>query len=164
VLEIGYASFRFILIPRVQDRPERLKSFEDNGHEEASNNPNGAVLFFKFNYYLESKVVFGSSPPSSLHRPLSSFTSSPQAVMGGTKPMGRSKNSLPVASGGIVRIQNTTLLIIAVIFSVCFILALSCAFLGDDEDEPYFKSILDEVAQTNPGVSVLNHQIRKLVP
>ncbi|KAF8840608.1 hypothetical protein BDN67DRAFT_630895 [Paxillus ammoniavirescens] len=79
--------------------------------------------------------------------------------MGGTKPIGRSKNNLPVASGGIVRIQNTTLLIIAIIFSVCFILALSCAFLGDDEDEPYFKSILNEVAQTNPGLVLLGENV-----
>ncbi|KIK82205.1 hypothetical protein PAXRUDRAFT_154301 [Paxillus rubicundulus Ve08.2h10] len=79
--------------------------------------------------------------------------------MGGTKPIGRSKNSLPAANGGVVRIQNTTLLIIAIIFSVCFILALSCAFLGDDEDEPYFKSILNEVAQTNPGLVLLGENV-----
>ncbi|KAF9220533.1 hypothetical protein BS17DRAFT_787183 [Gyrodon lividus] len=79
--------------------------------------------------------------------------------MGGTKPIGRSKNSAPLVTGGIVRIQNITLLVIAMILSLLFILALSCAFLGDDADESYFKSILDEVAQTNPGIVLLGENV-----
>jgi hypothetical protein len=33
---------------------------------------------------------------------------------------------------------------------------LSCAFLGADEDEPYFKSMLNDVARDDPGVSIFS--------
>lgn len=75
--------------------------------------------------------------------------------MGGTTPI--DKRARPgvgsFSMGGIVRMTGCTLLSLSLIFSVCFILAVSCAFWGDDEDEPYFKSILNEVASANPGVS-----------
>ncbi|KAF9233293.1 hypothetical protein BU15DRAFT_54088 [Melanogaster broomeanus] len=79
--------------------------------------------------------------------------------MGGTKPIARSKNSVPLVTGGMVRIQNITLLAIAVLFSLFFILALSCAFLGADADEPYFKSILNDVAQNSPGIVLLGENV-----
>ncbi|KAH7924952.1 hypothetical protein BV22DRAFT_1195521 [Leucogyrophana mollusca] len=80
--------------------------------------------------------------------------------MGGTNPIGRSRpKDNPGSFGGVVRLQNTTLLAIAIIFSLFFILALSCAFLGDDEDEPYFKSILNEVALHDPGIVLLGENV-----
>ncbi|KIJ61102.1 hypothetical protein HYDPIDRAFT_42883 [Hydnomerulius pinastri MD-312] len=81
--------------------------------------------------------------------------------MGGTKPIDRprGKDDVPRATGGIVQIHNFTLLAIAIIFSLFFILALSCAFFGDDEDEPYFKSVLNEVAQTSPGIVLLGENV-----
>lgn len=36
---------------------------------------------------------------------------------------------------------------------------MSCAFWGDNEDEPYFKSILNEVALTNPGIVLLGENV-----
>ncbi|KAH7915858.1 hypothetical protein BJ138DRAFT_880946 [Hygrophoropsis aurantiaca] len=82
--------------------------------------------------------------------------------MGGTNPISharsRPKNTQGVF-GGIIPLQNTTLLAIAIIFSLFFILSLSCAFLGDDEDEPYFKSILNNVALNDPGIVLLGENV-----
>lgn len=55
--------------------------------------------------------------------------------------------------------SGCTLLCVSLIFSLCFILAVSCAFLGDNEDEPYFKSILNEIALTNPGIVLLGENV-----
>ena len=68
--------------------------------------------------------------------------------MGGTTPI--DKWARPgvgsfSSMGGIVRMTGCTLLSLALIFSVCFILAVLCTFLGDNEDKSYFKSILNEV-------------------
>lgn len=73
--------------------------------------------------------------------------------------MGRSRhkgNAIPLhtGNGGIIPVQNVTVLVFAIIFSLLFILAVSCAFLGDDQDEPYFKSILNDIAAHDPGVGL----------
>jgi len=80
--------------------------------------------------------------------------------MGGTSPVDRSRLKEPViplhiGSGGIIPLPNVTVFIFAIIFSLLFILALSCAFLGGDEDEPFFKSMLNELELNNPGVGLL---------
>lgn len=78
--------------------------------------------------------------------------------MGGTSPIGRSRGDavhLHTGTGGVVPLQNVTILIFALIFSLLFILALSCSFLGgDEEDDPLFKSMLNDIATNDPGVSV----------
>jgi hypothetical protein len=73
--------------------------------------------------------------------------------------MGRSRHKRPtiplhLGNGGIIPVQSVTVFILAIIFSLLFILAVSCAFLGDDEDEPYFKSILNDIAAHDPGVGL----------
>jgi hypothetical protein len=76
--------------------------------------------------------------------------------MGGTSPIGRSRSDavqLHTSTGGIVPLQNVTILIFTLIFSLLFILALSCSFIGgDEEDEPLFKSMLNDIATNDPGV------------
>ncbi|KAH7885041.1 hypothetical protein F5I97DRAFT_1810227 [Phlebopus sp. FC_14] len=79
--------------------------------------------------------------------------------MGGTNPIRRGPTPNRVATGGIIRMSNITLLIFAFIFSLLFIVALSCSFFGADEDEPYFKSILNEVAQSSPGIVLLGENV-----
>ena len=49
----------------------------------------------------------------------------------------------------------TTLLALGISLSLFFIMAISFAFLGEEGDEPYFKSVLTDVAQNSPGVSLL---------
>lgn len=62
--------------------------------------------------------------------------------------------------GGIVPLQNVTILIFTLIFSLLFILALSCSFLGGDvEDGPIFKSMLNDIATDDPGVVLLGENI-----
>jgi len=78
--------------------------------------------------------------------------------MGGTTSIDKRARPSGVVSfsmGGIIRMSGCTLPSVSLIFSLCFILAVSCAFWGDNEDEPYFKSILNEVALTNSGVRTM---------
>lgn len=53
-----------------------------------------------------------------------------------------------------IPLRGSTIVILAVISSIFFIMAISMAFLGADEDEPFFQRTLDTVATTNPGVRV----------
>lgn len=62
--------------------------------------------------------------------------------------------------GGIIPLQNVTILIFALILSLLFILALSCSLLGGDvEDEPLFRSMLNDIATNDPGVVLLGENI-----
>ncbi|KAL4075139.1 hypothetical protein V8B97DRAFT_1543791 [Scleroderma yunnanense] len=81
--------------------------------------------------------------------------------MGGTTPISKRPHAStrPLSTGGIIRMTGCTLLSVSLIFSICFILALLCAFGGDDEDEPYFRSILNEVASTSPGIVLLGENV-----
>ncbi|KAG1766111.1 hypothetical protein EV702DRAFT_1204274 [Suillus placidus] len=84
--------------------------------------------------------------------------------MGGTSPIGRRSRGdavqLHTGSGGIVPLQNVTIFIFALIFSLLFILALSCSFLGgNEEDDLLFKSMLNDIATNNPGVALLGENV-----
>ncbi|KAG2126536.1 hypothetical protein DEU56DRAFT_822353 [Suillus clintonianus] len=82
--------------------------------------------------------------------------------MGGTSPIGRSRGDavhLHTGTGGIVPLQNVTVLIFAIIFSLLFIIAVSFSFLGEDEDEPPFKSMLNDIAKNDPGVVLLGENV-----
>jgi len=81
--------------------------------------------------------------------------------MGSTNPISRSRprDIRLVSYGGVFRLQNSTLLLLAIIFSLFFITALSCSFFGDDGEEPFFKNILNEVAQTDPGIVMLGENV-----
>jgi hypothetical protein len=79
--------------------------------------------------------------------------------MGGTSPIIRSRGNAVLlhtrGTGGIIPLQNVTILCFALIFSLLFIIALSCAFLGADaEDVPPFKTMLDDIATNDPGVGI----------
>ncbi|KAG0697630.1 hypothetical protein DFH29DRAFT_945208 [Suillus ampliporus] len=82
--------------------------------------------------------------------------------MGSTSPIVRSRGDavhLRTGTGGIIPLQNVTLLIFAVIFSLLFILALSCSFLGVDGDEPFFKSMLNDISINDPGIVLLGENV-----
>ncbi|EIW81424.1 hypothetical protein CONPUDRAFT_153971 [Coniophora puteana RWD-64-598 SS2] len=55
--------------------------------------------------------------------------------------------------------QLSTKFALAIIFSICFILALSCAFIGYDDDPDYFKNILNDVAASDPGIVLLGENV-----
>jgi hypothetical protein len=76
--------------------------------------------------------------------------SSKSADTGHTAP-----NKIPrlAGHGGIIPLQTSTILFLAITFSLLFIVSISFAFMGDGGDEPYFKKTLNAVAQDSPGVS-----------
>ena len=55
-------------------------------------------------------------------------------------------------TAGVVPLGPTFLVIMAVLFSIVFIGAISLAFVGA-EDDPVFQDVLNEIARDNPGVS-----------
>lgn len=80
------------------------------------------------------------------------------ATMGSTTPYDHNKQPRRlIGHGGIIPLRITTILTLSVVFSVCFILVISFAFMGDDGDEPFFKKTLNDVAQNSPGVSDAIH-------
>jgi len=57
-----------------------------------------------------------------------------------------------IPSNLITPIRGRTIVVLAIISSLCFIISLSFAFVGAEAGEPYFKRMLDAVAETSPGV------------
>jgi hypothetical protein len=95
-------------------------------------------------------------------------TSSANAEIGQTKSSKKAKNvknlSLPNVSaalpslklrahGGVVPLGPRFVIGMAVALSLLFIGALSCAFIGAEEDA-VFKDLLNDLAVNNPGVSI----------
>ena len=74
--------------------------------------------------------------------------------MGGTNPT--DKRELGQAHGGIIPMGIATILCLAILLSLLFIISISFAFMGSDGDEPYFKTILNSVAENSPGVYLFN--------
>ncbi|KAF9556752.1 hypothetical protein CPC08DRAFT_710984 [Agrocybe pediades] len=93
---------------------------------------------------------------------------SPQAPAGGTTPAKRKdslrKNSVSLTApprpvNMSIPLRGSTIVTLAIIASIFFIMAISMAFLGADADEPYFKRTLDTVAATNPGVVLVGESV-----
>lgn len=74
--------------------------------------------------------------------------------MGGTHP----KPLILAGRAGVIPMRITTILTLAIILSCLFIMSISFAFLGEDDDEPHFKQLLGGVAQNSPGVSALRRR------
>lgn len=58
----------------------------------------------------------------------------------------------PIPANLAVPLHSTTLVTIAIIASLFFIISISFAFLGADVEDPYFRTTLDTVAESSPGV------------
>lgn len=109
-------------------------------------------------------------PRRSFH-PLRSFHLSPtepkvmatsQAPRGGTKSPSQPDANNPIQSfpqltpsNLVIPLHGGTIIVLAMIASLFFIMSLSFAFIGADAGEPYFKRMLDTVAQTSPGVHLM---------
>ncbi|TFK52418.1 hypothetical protein OE88DRAFT_1401144 [Heliocybe sulcata] len=61
--------------------------------------------------------------------------------------------------GGIIPVERTAVLVIAVLFSLLFIVSLSLAFVGAAEEDSYFKPVLDEVAASSPGIVLVGEDV-----
>jgi len=109
-------------------------------------------------------------PRRSFH-PLRSFHLSPtevkviptsQAPGGGTQSPSQpdANNAMQTSprlapSNLVIPLRGGTIIVLAMIASLFFIMSLSFAFIGADAGEPYFKRMLDTVAETSPGVHLM---------
>lgn len=65
------------------------------------------------------------------------------------------KNRLGIVPrGGMIPLRGSTLVTLATIASLFFIMSISFAFIGEDMEEPYYKKMLDGIAIDSPGVSL----------
>ncbi|KZT23431.1 hypothetical protein NEOLEDRAFT_1180083 [Neolentinus lepideus HHB14362 ss-1] len=62
-------------------------------------------------------------------------------------------------TGGVIPVERTAILTIAVLFSLLFIVSLSLAFVGAAKVESHFKPILDEVVASSPGVVLVGEDV-----
>jgi len=87
--------------------------------------------------------------------------SSRHAKSGGTKPEQPACTRQPsiVTKAGILPLGPTFLIGIAIGFSLIFIISISCAFIGSDDDEPPFKNFLNNIAETSPGIVLLGDNV-----
>lgn len=60
------------------------------------------------------------------------------------------------STGGIIPLDPTFIVGMAIVMSLCFVGVISFAFIGA-EDTPVFKDVLNGLAQTSPGVSGAGH-------
>jgi hypothetical protein len=58
----------------------------------------------------------------------------------------------PLPANLIVPLSGFTLVTIAIVASIFFVISISFAFLGADVEDPYFRITLDKVAESSPGV------------
>ncbi|KAI0823933.1 hypothetical protein BC628DRAFT_1420370 [Trametes gibbosa] len=96
----------------------------------------------------------------------------PHARTGGTKPGRRThKPTTPIPStgpspplaprtkAGIVPLGPAFIVGIAVLLSLLFTLALSCAFIADEDERPVFAAILDDAAANTPGIVLVGDDV-----
>lgn len=74
----------------------------------------------------------------------------PQASMGGTNPLPPERTKLQ--PNFVVPLSGSTIVTLAIIASIFFVISVSLAFLGAHIEDPYYKDSLDKVAETSPGV------------
>ncbi|PPQ91663.1 hypothetical protein CVT25_012876 [Psilocybe cyanescens] len=58
-----------------------------------------------------------------------------------------------------VPLRGSTIVKLAVVTSLFFIMSISMAFLGADKDEPFFKRTLNAVAASSPGVVLVGESV-----
>ena len=120
-------------------------------------------------------------PRRSFHR-LKSFHLSPaevkamansQARRGGTKSPSLNQpdasNAMqigprPTPGNLVIPLRGGTIVTLAIISSLFFIMSLSFAFIGADAGEPYFKHMLDTVGEASPGVYLIIFNMYHSVP
>ncbi|KAI6014667.1 hypothetical protein EDC04DRAFT_657176 [Pisolithus marmoratus] len=76
-----------------------------------------------------------------------------------TSTVARPPRLVTHGTNGIIPIRPLTLLVFALLLSTLFTIAISFSFLGHDADEPYFKQMLNDVAEANPGIVLLGENV-----
>ncbi|KDR82822.1 hypothetical protein GALMADRAFT_238418 [Galerina marginata CBS 339.88] len=93
---------------------------------------------------------------------------SPQAPAGGTMtptPIQTNEKKsiqsiIPFRPANLaIPLRGSTIVLLAIVSSVFFILSISMSFLGADADEPFFKNTLNTVAETSPGVVLIGESV-----
>ncbi|PCH40035.1 hypothetical protein WOLCODRAFT_136625 [Wolfiporia cocos MD-104 SS10] len=92
---------------------------------------------------------------------VSTYRPARQAKPGGTKPEKTPKHKVPLTAtrAGVIPLGPAFIVGIVVVFSLIFILSISCAFVGSEDDEPPFKSFLDDIATNNPGILLIGDNV-----
>lgn len=93
---------------------------------------------------------------------LRSFHLSPSPVETAASPSLKSRsitdlNVLP--ANAAIPLRGSTLVTLAVIASIFFIMSISLAFLGAGIEDPTFRTTLDEVAAASPGVVLIGESV-----
>ncbi|KZT09127.1 uncharacterized protein LAESUDRAFT_722833 [Laetiporus sulphureus 93-53] len=83
------------------------------------------------------------------------------AKFGGTKPgqTPRNKARLTRIQAGIIPLSVPFLVGMVIAFSLIFIVSISCAFIGSDDDEPPFRELLNSVAKNDPGIVLIGDNV-----
>ncbi|KAI9058304.1 hypothetical protein FKP32DRAFT_1669200 [Trametes sanguinea] len=103
-------------------------------------------------------------PPSVASVAESTITPSRHAKPGGTKPGDRVhprelQTRKPVARAGVIPLGPAFIVGLAVFLSLLFILAVSCAFIPDEDEKMTFGAILDNVAANTPGIVLVGDDV-----
>ncbi|KAF8903150.1 hypothetical protein CPB84DRAFT_1678332 [Gymnopilus junonius] len=100
--------------------------------------------------------------------PKEAAMAAPQAPTGGTITLTPSKDDQegspqsvisPRPTNMAIPLRGSTIVTLAAVACIFFVMCISMAFLGADVDDPVFKSALDTVAQTSPGVVLLGESV-----
>ncbi|EKM79193.1 hypothetical protein AGABI1DRAFT_120632 [Agaricus bisporus var. burnettii JB137-S8] len=81
----------------------------------------------------------------------------PQASMGGTNPLPPERTKLQ--PNFVVPLSGSTIVTLAIIASIFFVISVSLAFLGAHIEDPYYKDSLDKVAETSPGIVLFGESV-----
>ncbi|OSD07271.1 hypothetical protein PYCCODRAFT_1430513 [Trametes coccinea BRFM310] len=103
-------------------------------------------------------------PPSVASVAESVIPPSRHAKRGGTKPEERVRprgppTRKPVARAGVIPLGPTFIVGLAVFLSLLFILAVSCAFIPDEDERITFANILDDIAANAPGIVLVGDDV-----
>jgi hypothetical protein len=101
---------------------------------------------------LEGGYVQPSTPPSPFRSSPEELHVLPKPVVQARKPL-KASPPLPRAINGSVPIPRIFFFGLAILLSFLFVGTIMATFRGAQAGPPFFKSILDEVAEKDPGVS-----------
>lgn len=82
-----------------------------------------------------------------------------QATMGGTSSQLSNTISRPTPANLVIPLRGSTIVTLAIIASLFFIMSISFAFLGADVEDPYFKNMLNNVASNSPGIVLIGESV-----
>ncbi|PPQ69608.1 hypothetical protein CVT24_001364 [Panaeolus cyanescens] len=70
-----------------------------------------------------------------------------------------SKATTAAPANMLIPLRGSTVVILAIIASIIFVMTISFAFIGADSEESYFVRTLNHVAETSPGIVLLGENV-----